>query len=430
MPRLIWPWSLLGVCGLTLLIWTVNAAADEPRPATLLWKNGDQLPGDLLRADAKTILWQSTLFPAPFTLSIDRLDKIQYVEPSTPSPSTMPFRILTVGNDVLYGDLLELTQRHVVLKSERHGTAHFDRTQIVALQRTDRSSAGAVGLGVLNEYSTLHRGRSVAEWTRDGGGRIVTKITGAELYRDLHLTSLSDIELSLSWEGKPGFVISFSGPDAVRLSRQVVKLETWDNDLVLQTLGANGDFEVIHSIPANAQSIDLRLQWNPAVGELRVYSLTGQLLGKMQGKDEAGELLSGLYVQNKGLTLTLTRLRAVGGRVASEGDVPPGAGLVRLDDESSAAGSIDSFDAATRLLQMTLASGKSTSIALDRIDSIDLRNRTARHAGSHRHQDQLCRRHPPQRHARIDWRWRYSRPDHLLRPAADRATRGHLGDRL
>ena len=370
--------SLLGWLCLFWLAAAAAATAGVSHRATLYWKNGDQLPGDLLSADPTTIRWQSTLFRTPFSLSTDRLDKIQYVAPPTDSPTDSPssasFRILTDNFDVLYGDLLELTQRHIVLRSPRHGSVRFDRAKIVAMQRTDRSSAGAVGLGLLSDWSTLHRGRRISEWTREGGGRIVTKVTGAELCRDLHLAALSDIEVSLSWEGKPGFVISFADPDAVRLSREVVKLETWDNDLVLQTLGANGDFEVIHNIPPNSQSIDLRLQWNPMAGELKVYTLTGQLLGKMQGKAADDEPLSGFYLQNKGLALALTRMRATGGHDADLGDRPPGTTCLHLDDASSVLGIIDAYDPTSRVLTMTQTKGGSVGISLDRIDSVDWGN--------------------------------------------------------
>ena len=192
----------------------------------------------------------------------------------------------------------------------------------------------------------LHRGREISEWTSDAGGEIVTKVTGAELYRDLHLTAASEIEIALGWKGKPGFMISFAGPDDVRLSKQVVKLETWDNDLVLQTLSVNGNFEVIQSIPADAESLELRLQWNPLNGELSVYTLTGQFLGKMHGDPLPSDQLSGLYIQNRGAVLTLTRLRANGWEGAGGGQaLPAGTARLRLSDGSAVAGQVIAYDA-------------------------------------------------------------------------------------
>ncbi len=216
---------------------------------------------------------------------------------------------MTINNDMLYGDLVAITPKQVVIKDSGNATVRFDRSQVAGLQRCDRDVAGMQRMGALSDWSILHRGRRVSEWSREGGTQLVTKVTGAELFRDLHMRTVSEIEISLRWEGKPGFVISFADPDAVRLSRDVVKLETWDNDVVLQTLGANGDFEVIHNIPANEQTLDLRLVWDPATAHLKVYSQTGQLWGEMRGMPESGDQLSGFYLQNKGLLLALTRLR-------------------------------------------------------------------------------------------------------------------------
>jgi thiol-disulfide isomerase/thioredoxin len=343
----------------------------EPVEGVLHWQNGDQLPGYLVDADASTLRWQSTLFATPFELEIDKLSAIQYPNPAAPVRSEMPLRVVTIGNDVVLGRLVGMSDEHVILQSPRHGTLKLKRSQLIGLQCHNRPASGSVDVGLLSDWKTLHSGRQVSEWSRGANGRIETTITGAELYRDLRLTSLSEIEIELAWKGKPGFMISFAGPEDIRLSKQVVKLETWENDLVLQTLGANGDFEVISTIPSDKDSLVLRLQWNPVKGELSVYTDIGQLLGKLKGEPLPLSKLSGLYVQNKGAALEIVRLRASGWDGASS-DLPAGIVRARLADESVVTGKVASFDAATAELLITLPDATSRSVAIDQIDSLDL----------------------------------------------------------
>ncbi len=349
-------------------------AAEEPQQGTLHWHNGDQLPGRLLWADANTLQWQSTLFATPFKINIAAISSIDY--PSSPSVTTsdQPFRLVTVTSDVLLGDLIEFTDEDVVITSPRHGQLRLKRSQLVGLQRHNRKSAGSVGLGLLADWKTLHHGRQISEWARALSGQIVTKVTGAELYRDLHMTGLSEIEITLSWSGKPGFMISFADPNDARLSKQVVKLETWENDLVLQTLGANGDFEVIDTIPARDQSIELRMIWNPVGGELSVHSAMGQMLGKMKGVSLPTSNLTGLFIQNKGATLKLVKLRANGWDGAAK-ELPAGSIRVRTADAKTVTGKIMRLDTAQRILIVQLLSGDTRTIPLDQVDGIDLGNR-------------------------------------------------------
>ncbi len=371
-----WKGGVMLAATVVLLGAVVDLSLAEGRGqlGTLHWHNRDQLPGILCDANDKTLRWQSPYFATPFTLELSALRAIEYPTPEEPVISEQPFRFVTVTNDVFLGDLVEITDQDVVIRSPRHGELRIKRSHLIGLQRHNRKTAGSVGLGMLSDWKTLHHGRQISEWTRAIDGRIVTEVTGAELYRDLHMGGLSEIELTLSWTGKPGFMISFARPDDVRLSKTVIKLETWENDLVLQTLGANGDFEVIDTIPAKAQTLDLRLQWNPVTGELSVFSSLGRLLGKMKGPTAPTAQLTGLYIQNKGATLKLANLRASGWDETTT-ELPAGSVRVRTAKQKKAlTGVITRVDTAARVLVLKMPANGTQPIPLDDIDSIDLGN--------------------------------------------------------
>ncbi len=343
----------------------------DPPTGVLQWHNGDALSGQLLGSDGKTIRWRAELFATPFELDLAALSNIQFPALEVPADKDTPFRIVTTNNDVFLGRWVGTEDQQFVIASPRHGQLVLDAHQVMGLQRHDRQAAGSVGLGLLSDWRTLHRGRQISEWSRGVDGRITSKVTGAELYRDLRLTSVSEIEVEFAWQGKPGFMISFAGPEAARLPKEVVKLETWENDLVLQTLGANGDFEVIMTIPENIQTLALRLQWNPNTGELAVSSSTGQLLGRMKGEPVPGTQLSGLYIQNKGAALDVIKLRATGWD-GVEKNLPKDAVAIRLADASIAIGKIVGLDAAQQTLKLELVTGQVRPLALQDIDSVDL----------------------------------------------------------
>ncbi len=360
-----------------LCLWLGMAASaaegtDGPSTATLIWKNDDRMTGVLLSGDESTICWQSTLFSEPFTLRTDQLIAVRYQETQPLAAERQPLRFVTTDNDLLFGDLAEITPEHVVITSPRHGVVRIGRTMLLGFQQTDPSAAGTVGLGALTDWRTLHRGRAVSEWSREATGYLTTSVTAAELYRDLRMTGLSEIELELAWAGKPGFVISFAAPTDLKLPDDVVKLETWNNDLVIQTLATNGEFEVIRTLPNTVESIALRLQWNPTTGDLKVYSDAGQLLGKSQGDPQRRVPLSGLYIENKESTLTLKRLRATGWQETADNEQAGGRARLRLRDDTTVTGEIERYEAPSRTLFVTSSQGAAAGYALDQISSLEL----------------------------------------------------------
>ena len=329
------------------------------------------MSGRLLGADLTRLQWQSDTFPHPFTLETERLSWVKFAGPGSGQPSELPYRAITLTNDVLFGALEDITEDHVVLRSPRHGQVRLLRRALLGLQRNDSGATISVGLEGLKDWKTLHRGRNIEEWTTSADGHITTSVMGAELFRDFQMGSVSEIEIALRWDDKPGFLISFAGPEALRLPKEVVKLETWDNDLVLQTLGSNGDFEVIHALADEAQSIELRLQWNPRGGELAVFTMDGQLLGKLQGGDVGPRFQSGFYLQNKGTDLSLVRLRI--NNLGGVGVEPRAQGIthLRLDNNKTISGTLAGLDRAKGQLELELTSGGRRRVPLGSVASVD-----------------------------------------------------------
>ena len=243
------------------------------------------------------------------------------------------------------------------------------------IERVDERYGATVGLADLSGWTTIHSGRKVSEWRMDGEGELTTAVTGAELFRDLSLTGISEVDVTLRWKRKPGFLILFAKPGATRLSNDIVKLETWENDLVLQALGSSGDFEILQNLESNTKSIQLRLVWNPRNGELSVLSSHGRLLGKMKGAPNASADHSGLYIQNKGTELSLVRIQVNYWNRPPDAERAPGRAYLFLTDSSSASGEIRAFHEQNQTIDVALPSGQLQQFSLDDVASIDLQNR-------------------------------------------------------
>ncbi len=332
----------------------------------LVWENGDQLPGRLAGASETHIRWQSEAFETPFDIDLRVLKAILY--PETPPRATPlpPLRFLIRTGEILYGSLVEINARDVIIDTPRHGRVAIRREALRSFDLVSSSAWTNVGPGSHQTWKTLRRGRSLQDWKSDGQGHLTTTVIGAELFGDLQLPEMSEIDIKLGFEKKPGFLITFLTPGSRAPSRGTVKLETWEDELVLQTLAANGGFESVMSLEEGTKTIQLRLIWDRDEGELSVFSQQGQLLGKMAAGGDTGKGHSGLYIKNKGSQLSLIHVQSSrsGGRPA---ELPRGsASYVRLIDGSISVGNIESYDAASKSLVMSV-NGATVRVSLDKM---------------------------------------------------------------
>ncbi len=295
-------------CGMALLL-VADAAAADVSAGTIHCGNNDKLPGRLLRSSDNEIQWQSAIFPTALTLDPKVVKRLEFSPYPSLAKTKEPLSILLRSHEVLYGALSEIGQGQLLVSSQRHGEVRIPIAAVRRIRRLDNPSVRFDGPLQLAGWRTISRARRVEEWSETAEGKLTTSSMGAELFRDLELPPISEIQLSLTWSKKPGFLITFATPNALRLSKEAVRLETWDDELVLQTLAANGDFAQIKTLGKEVTKLDLRLLWNQESGELSVYSEFGERLGAMATGKETTNDHTGFYIRNKGSDLTLAALR-------------------------------------------------------------------------------------------------------------------------
>jgi thiol-disulfide isomerase/thioredoxin len=357
-------------CGIAVAF-SADAAELAVTRGTIHWGNNDKLPGNLLRSSDTEIQWQSAIFPTALTLDSQVVKRIEFTPDPSLAKTKEPLSILLRSHEVLYGSLVGIEQGHLLVSSARHGQVRIPSAAVRRIRRLDNPSVRFDGPLQLAGWRTISRARRVDEWSETAEGQLTTSSMGAELFRDLELPAVSEIQLSLTWTKKPGFLITFATPNALRLSKEAVRLETWDDELVLQTLAANGDFAQIKTLSKDMTKIDLRLLWNQESGELSVYSEYGERLGSMATGRGTTNDHSGFYIRNKGSDLKLAALRVGSWGGGLPDQQQPNQTALYLVEGDPVFGQLAGFDRASSTFGVIDAAGQSRSIPLDQIGSID-----------------------------------------------------------
>ena len=101
----------------------------------LVWKNGDALPGRMVKIQEGTLHWESPLFQDPVGVSLDALEAIRY--PKTPLLERHPFRIVTSSGDNFLADLVGADESSFTMESRLLGSFDVQRNAIYAFDRID-----------------------------------------------------------------------------------------------------------------------------------------------------------------------------------------------------------------------------------------------------------------------------------------------------
>ena len=275
---------------------------------TLRWKNGDALPGNLLKSAAGVIHWSSPYFSDDLSVDIGVLDSVAFPKQSV--PATEAFRVGTVSGDIWIADIVDSDEKTFLFYSERHGRFRVNREAIYTLERREHPNLIFDGSQFTNwefpkqnpkEPRVLFGVNALADWYPDRGGHPRSDKVKAKMFHALDWPQHFEIDVELASDTRPpGFVFALG-----KNLYEALRLETWVNELVVVqgTL-----FEPVLTIQPDRRNFRLRLVYNGDTGVLEVFDFAGNLLLKL---DEVGQTVkeSGVYIYNRGQNLTVRRLR-------------------------------------------------------------------------------------------------------------------------
>src|SRR5262245_21865894 len=216
---------------LLVLIFAVAAPAAEPPPrAVLQLTNGGFVPGELSRSEeANELRWRSPVFVDPLSFPLSAVKSVRYDVPAEAPKPAGEYCIELVNDDILYGDLLAVTDGDVELTSPRTGRMTLAREHIRRLYRSKRTDSIYMGPSGLAGWDGPD---GTSKWG-DEGGRLFTDKPGASLVGRVGIPEKAVIEVELSWAKKPDFVLALGVDERDPAAQPLFRFEVWGDQIVV-----------------------------------------------------------------------------------------------------------------------------------------------------------------------------------------------------
>lgn len=310
-------WRLLSV-SVGVFLWLTSAAtAADPAPRPVLHLTNDGYAAGEPRAsdDPRVLRWRSPAFARPLDFPLSVVNAVHYPVPGPPPKPAGEYCFELADDDVLYGDLLGLTEDEVKVRSPRLGLVHLRREQVRRLYRwqgADLVYLGPNGLAGWKDPAATPR------W-HDEGGQLVTDQPGATVFGDLGLPERAVIEFELSWKQPPDFVFALGVDDRDATAKQAFRFEVLRGELV--------------AVGESARDADLApvLTIGPGEGRVRLQAYLDQKQRRLILLTRGGKHLATLAIDDNkpqvhpGVRLTSTKgdLRLEHLRVTRWNGVPP-----------------------------------------------------------------------------------------------------------
>ena len=258
--------------------------------AVLELTNGGFVAGEIRDSDRADVLrWLSPAFVEPFEFDLDLVDGVQYLNPADPPRPAGDKCFELAGGDVVFGTLVELDEREVVLDALAARPAPCQAFP----DSPDRTDPRPCHAG-LRGTERPHRVACVAlrdAW-RESSGRLATEKAKVTLRGDFGLPTQAVVEFEISWLRKPDFTLAL-GVDAGANDDAASKpggfrFEVWGDDLT--ALHETDDKLALASVA----------KVSPGPGRVRLRACLDQEAGRLLVSAPDGEVLADLKTRPGG----------------------------------------------------------------------------------------------------------------------------------
>jgi peroxiredoxin len=330
-------------------------------------RNGDFAAGTLVDSpDRSTLSWQCAAASRPYQFPLTAINSITFS--NQPVKAKGDFCVELAGGDFIVGSLVSLTPQFVSME-----TTHFRQLQIRREQvsRITICSPGACLFIGPQGLLGWDKPDESAGW-REEAGALVTDRPRASLYGDFHLPLQARIELEISWNTKPDFVLAFAvdgyGSNTIRDS---YRLECLDGHLVAIREATNiADLAELDTLSKGPGHIHLQVYLDQKSGHLLVYSADGHTLGELK-IGHGLKARTGIQLVNNTGKVRLELLRISRWNGESPQDLTSAAPRVCKVDGTQVKGEIQAFDPSLKQFTIKTASGE-TRIDANEIASLVL----------------------------------------------------------
>lgn len=338
---------------LIALVLTCSVAANADSPVLHL-TNGGFVSGELKKsASPDVVRWQGTSFTLPFEFSRHVVNAVHYPRMAEPPKPTGEYCFELAAGDVLFGDLINLTNDQAELEVARFGRIHLKRDHIRRMYRWG-SGADLVYLGP-NGLVGWKEPAAVKQW-HDEGGHPQTDKEGSYIRGDFGIPAQAVIEFELFWKNKPDFVLALGVDDSddEATFKRAYRLEVWDNELVLRCeLGREADVDTVQTIATGSGRAHLVAYLDQEKGRMLVYSPNGKQLSEISVKPRNPKTHSGIRLTNRKGDVRLERLRITRWDGVTPREVQPDKVRLHRIDGSIVYGQVTGFDAKAKQFTVT-----------------------------------------------------------------------------
>jgi thiol-disulfide isomerase/thioredoxin len=343
---------------LCLFLTAAAPAADPEAGSVLHLNNGGSVVGELRGSRDPTVLrWHSPGFAQPLEFPLSAVSAVYYTVPGAPPKPRGEYCFEMIGDDLLYGDVLGVTNDEVEVNSVRLGHVHLRRNQIRRFYRwkgADLIYFGPNGLAGWKEPAAK------PQW-RDDGGQLVTDQAGASLFGDLGIPEKAVIDVQFSWKRTPNFVLALGVDDRDWTDPHAFRFEVWDGDLVVVGESArDADVASVQPLGAGAGQIRLRAYLDQAQRRLLLVSGDGKPLAALHLNGKNAPIRSGVRLTNTKGDLRLEQLRITRWNGLLPGEAPADKSRLQRTDGSVVYGRLTAYDPESK--ELTVRDGATETL--------------------------------------------------------------------
>ncbi len=337
---------------------------DSPR-GHLRLTTGDFVHGRIVGSSRPNHFdWQCDAFDSPLTIDVIHLQRIETGQALATDSIDGLFHFSLNGSDAILATWVDGDSEKLTLRSPTFGPFEVSTSYLSQVRRVDPPRDVIFrGFALEDTADTIQLG---ATWEIKGTS-LVSEKPGERLTTDARLADRSRIDLRVSWEGKPQFVIALAVDQREESYLAAPRLEVWDNSLVLvQQHQGDADAVFLRELAASESEIALVIYHDQSSGKVAVFSAAGKLLGKIQLKQKRQPHLSSIAVQNLGTRWSLDSFvvsRWDGELPYPHGDANSSVAKPRRD----LSGRILGFDRESQQLRVEASRGEIIALPVDQL---------------------------------------------------------------
>ena len=287
---------------------SLRAIGDE-EAVKIRWKNGDVLPGRILKSENPVLRFSSVIFQDNLVIGTSELEALEF--DSKKENSDLDFMIVTTTGDIIKANLIDANENSFIFSSKRLSRIQIKRDAVYSLNRLnnpnlifDGSQFNQWDLAAKKTISNL-AGKKDVSWMKGEGGHPFSNTNKSVLSTSLQIPDQFNLDLEISSIDSPRFLFTIGFGKQSADSDSALKLETWDDEIVL----VQGQiFEPVTTIKDAQKVVRIRLSYDSVSRRLQVFNANGNLLLEAEDVHLPVQARANVSIRNRGGNLSVKRL--------------------------------------------------------------------------------------------------------------------------